>query len=145
MKKKIMSGFAATSMLAIVGFSSSCKDDEEKAKNNLIGTWDVSYIASDDNVNGALDEDEKEIVPDTAAFTFTFKDGGSGETVITPSKASGVSTTVPFTWSMNNDATTVTITAAGDVNVVDIITLNNSTFNGVYGTGKDKTWIYATK
>ena len=146
MNKKIVCGLLTVAFLAVVGMTTSCKkDDEDTSKNRMIGTWNVQYIGSDDNENGSLEESEKEVITDTSRFTFTFKEGGTGETVLTPSINTGVNTTVPFTWSLDEAANKVTITANNETNVVSLLTLNQNVFSGVYGEGQDKTWLYATR
>lgn len=127
--------------ICLTGLFSSCKKDKEE--DPMMGLWNVRYIGNDDNGNGVLDEAEKDIIPDTSRFTFLFSEGGSGQTVLTPSINTGISTTVPFTWTKTGS--TVTITTSNDVNTVTLITLDQHVFYGVYGEGTDKTWLYASR
>ncbi|WP_118974379.1 hypothetical protein [Taibaiella koreensis] len=129
---------AAATTLCLLG---SCKKDKEE--NLIIGQWQVQYTGADDNSNGILEESEKVMIPDTARFTFNFKEGGAGETILVPSLNSRTAITVPFTWSKN--ASTVTVTANNETNVVTLLTLDRSVFYGVYGEGKDRTWLYAVR
>lgn len=131
----------AAAAVTTFGLLGSCKKDKEA--DPLIGSWKVQYMGVDDNANGTLEESEKDIVPDTARFTFNFKEGGTGETVLTPSITTGTSITVPFSWSKS--ASTVTINANNETNVVTLLTLNSGVFNGVYGDGNKRTWIYAVR
>lgn len=146
MNRKILSGIMVIGLPAFLAFTTSCnKDDEDTSKNRLVGTWNVHYTGTDKNENGTLEESEKTIITDTSRFIFTFRDGGTGETVLTPSITSGVNITVPFTWSLDEAANKVTITANNETNVVSLLTLSQNVFSGMYGEGKDRTWIYATR
>lgn len=57
----------------------------------------------------------------------------------------GVNITVPFTWSLDEAGNKLTITAKNETNVVSLLTLSQNVFSEMYGTGKDRACLYATR
>lgn len=116
--------------------------EPEKPSNTflLLGTWDVVFMAWDDNENGQLDEDEKEFPEeDDEMLSILFKSDGTGETIISFEDIPGVpeEEREPFKWEFLNNETQLGIVTEytdsfntyRDTSVMDILALSDVSLN----------------
>ncbi|MGC4102974.1 lipocalin family protein [Ferruginibacter sp.] len=109
MKKTFLIMTAAVCLM----FTSSCKKDKEASRSELLqGTWHVSAMGQDDNMNGTLEVSEYDPIPAGSSLTETFNADHSGSATLVNS---GVTTTSSFTWQLqsNDQQLLVTTTASG--------------------------------
>jgi hypothetical protein len=115
---------AAASIFAFATFFTACKksDDAETNSTKIIGTWMRNYEAVDANSNNAIDVSEKVAVPAGDYEYITFYNNNTLKDSI---KLSGLSGTIPGTWSISGDY--VIIMALGDTASGKLTQLDNTT------------------
>lgn len=125
MKRILFLVFASCALLACI---SSCKK-ENKAEDNLVGSWNLVLITGTDKVNGEVEEEFRYVVSDEI---WTFSEDGS------------------FVWYAEGDSTRGRWTCAGGQLILDVVELDSFTITVLSITENDMKlrlyssgdWIY---
>lgn len=154
MTKTLLNGLLAVILSGTL--LTSCKKEKQNIlptpKDLLVGKWQMSYTAFDDNGNKVMDEKEKEKAED---ITLLFKPDGTGVSHYHDSDFPGEHDEQAFTWSFQDSETKIVLvihdedfgteTTIAKVTNLDRENLTLET-NEDYGPGTDYTqWIVLKK
>ena len=134
----------ATTMIGGAVLFSSCQkdnNDEARTRYKLIqGTWNLTAYGQDDNMNGRLEESEKDLIPSGALMRQTYNADGSGKIETAgPGGADPASNNI--TWELRNNEAYLAVTQALLTSVANISTLTETEFSG-YDTAASTRIIY---
>lgn len=132
-------------LLGTIAFS-SCKKSENQPllrKDMLIGTWEVTQTAKDENGNGKADQNELSPSPAGDFNQEVFNADGTGTVTI---KTADIDTSMSFTWNLFNDDNNLMLTLDGESNSFIINSLSSSNMVLEDTTDPNKSaWTYFSK
>lgn len=138
MRKSVLIPVAAC--LAAVTMFTACKKDKKEEltgrKAQLVGSWQESFSALDNNDNKLLDEDEKDPVDAADAVTVAFKADGTGNLT---GAIEG-----PITWTLIDNEQSLVVTLLGEADTSRIHTLDNTSLI-LESDGDQMSWNGHTK